>query len=224
MRNKLRNEDIGIWSKQNGIEWGSALKWEGKKILQKFRTYKYAYAISNKHGLQLECEDFVHPNQKIFLKKITLHNDSRKYQDLTLFFQQDIGIQNGTAFFSMSNRTIFHEDKGRYVLFNGMIDNRGISQYTTWQDNDFYNKNFLNIENGSLLLNPIAAGQVKSAFSIETTMLPYEIKRGYYWAIAANDLHEIQQLNEYMQRDPEKLVKDFIEETFGSKVMIPQIN
>jgi hypothetical protein len=107
------------------------------------------------------------------------------------------------------------------MLFNGLVDNRGISQYTTWQKNDFQNKDIVNVETGSLSYNPISAGRVSSAFSLETCLLPYEIKQGYYWIVFGENLNEINSLNDHVKNNPEWLIREFIETGYSYERIIP---
>ncbi|WP_458412489.1 hypothetical protein ACNQFZ_16960 [Schinkia sp. CFF1] len=141
-----------------------------------------------------------------------------------MFFQQNYEERNGTAFFSMGNRTLYHEYEGTYFLFNGLLDGKGISQYTTWQKNNLENKQVVNIENGILPYNPISAGQIESAFSLETTLLPYEIKHGYYWAVLGKDLNKINRKNEFVKNNPERLIRELIENDFSNDKIIPLSN
>ncbi len=217
----MDRNNVGIWSKTNGIEWGTELFWNVNSKTSQCQNPIYAQALSNKHPLQLECEEFILPSRNILLKKVTLFNDCKEKQDLTLFFHQDFEQWNGTAFFSLSNRTLYHEYDGNYMLFNGLVDNQGISQYTTWQKNDFQNKDIVNVANGSLLYNPISSGRVNSAFSLETTVLPYEIKQGYYWTVFGENLNEINYLNDLVKSNPELLIKEFIENDFSDERIIP---
>ncbi|HHW36932.1 MAG TPA: hypothetical protein GXX18_06810 [Bacillales bacterium] len=219
--NFMNRNNVGIWSKANGIEWGTELVWNVNSETNQYQNPFYAYALSNKHSLQIEFEDFIHPNRSILLKKVILSNDSKEKQDLTLFFHQDYEHRNGTAFFSLSNRTLYHEHDGSYMLFNGLVDNKGISQYTTWQKNDFQNKDIVNSVNGSLFYNPISSGRVNSAFSLETTVLPYEIKQGYYWIIFGENLNEINNLNDLVKSNPEWLIREFIENGFSDERIVP---
>ncbi|KEF38720.1 hypothetical protein M670_01931 [Schinkia azotoformans MEV2011] len=217
----MNRNNVGIWSKANGIEWGTELFWNVNSKTNQYQIPSYARALSNKHSLQLEFEDFIHPSRSILLKKVTLSNESKEKQDLTLFFHQDFEHQNGTAFFSLSNRTLYHEYDGSYMLFNGLVDNKGISQYTTWQKNDFQNKDIVNFVNGSLFYNPISSGRVNSAFALETTVLPYEIKQGYYWMVFGDNLNEINYLNNLVKSNPEWLIREFIENGFSDERIIP---
>lgn len=217
----MDRNNVGIWSKTNGIEWGTELFWNVNSKTSPFQNPIYAHALSNKHSLQLESEEFILPTRNILLKKVTLFNDCKEKQDLTLFFHQDFEQRNGTAFFSLSNRTLYHEYDGNYMLFNGLVDNQGISQYTTWQKNDFRNKDIVNVANGSLLYNPISSGRVNSAFSLETTVLPYEIKQGYYWSVFGENLNEINNLNDLVKSNPEWLIREFIENDFSDERIIP---
>ena len=222
IKTKFTNRNnVGIWSKKNGIEWGTELFWNGNFKTNQSQNPIYAQALSNKHSLQLEFEDFIDPSRSILLKKVTLYNDSKEKQDLTLFFHQDFEHRNGTAFFSLSNRTLYHEYDGSYMLFNGLVDNQGISQYTTWQKSDFQNKDIVNVANGSLFYNPISSGRVNSAFSLETTVLPYEIKQGYYWIVFGENLNEINHLNELVKRNPEWLIREFIDNGFNDERIVP---
>lgn len=217
----MDRNNVGIWSKTNGIEWGTELFWNVNSKTNQFQNPIYSHALSNKHSLQLESEEFILPNRNILLKKVTLFNDCKEEQDLTLYFHQDFEQRNGTAFFSLSNRILYHEYDGNYMLFNGLVDNQGISQYTTWQKNDFQNKDIVNVSNGSLLYNPISSGRVNSAFSLETTVLPYEIKQGYYWTVFGEDLNEINNLNDLIKSNPEWLIREFIENDFSDERIIP---
>lgn len=224
IKNKFMNKNIGIWSKLNGIEWGKDLIWKSNSNMNKYQNPIYTFALSEKHSLLLEVEDFIHPSQSLYLKRITIHNESKDRQDLSLFFKQDYEHREGTAFFSLSDRTLYHEYEGSYMLFNGLLDDKGISQYTTWQKDAFQKKNIVNVENGSLLYNPICSGKVKSAFTLEATLLPYEIKHGYYWTVFGKDLNEINKLNKLVQINPEGLVRAFIGNDFRFDKIIPLSN
>lgn len=217
----MMNGNFGIWSKRKGLEWDQDFNWKFYEEIDQWNHPLYALAKSKTHPIQIEIADFVQSKQNIYLKKITLFNESKENQELTLFFEQDFEREDGTAFFSLSNRSLYHEYEDYYLLFNGLLDEKGISQYTTWQKNDIQNNQLINIENGSLFFNPIAEGNVKSAFSLETTLLPFEIKHGYYWTVFGENLNEVEKLNELVKRNPEWLICDNIEmeEVFKKMVL-----
>lgn len=205
--------DMGIWSRRNGLEWEYELDWKQSSVIKQIEYPSYRFAISKKHSLKLEVEEFNHEQhtQKLYLRKITLHNESKKEQNIKLFFQQDYNSENGTVFFRLTDRTLYHESQGRYMLINGSLDSKGITQYTTYQKKEHDSLSFLDVNTGALYYNPISSGSVKSAFSLETAILPYEIKHGYYWFATGQNINEVNSLNEVFIQDPKWLVKEFVD-------------
>ncbi|WP_017755788.1 hypothetical protein [Calidifontibacillus oryziterrae] len=208
-------QTFAIWNKHNGLEWDQELIWDNNINKRMNKQSTYITAMSSRHSLMLEIEEYFHTN--LFFRKITIHNNAKIEQDLRLFFQQDFDY-SGTTFFSLGDRNLYHESQGRCILFNGVIDNKGISQYTTVQKDDLSVRNVLDVENGRLNFNPISTGKVKSAFSLEAKMLPYEIKHGFYWVAFGATIKEVNLLNNIIKNDPDWLISDFIENELIYKI------
>ncbi|WP_258000279.1 hypothetical protein [Bacillus sp. Marseille-P3661] len=205
---KACKHQMGIWSETKGLEWLNHLNWNKPSYFNQENVSLYAQAKSEKYQLSLNVEDFIHSDQKIYLRKLTINSESRHKQKFKLFFEQDFyGTPNETIVYSLRERSVYHENEGRYTLFNGSIDNIGIVQCSTCLSNE---KTLVNLENGKLSFNPISSGQVKSVFSLETSILPFEIKNVYYWMIIGNSLEEVNGVNSSLKNNPEWLIQEYI--------------
>ena len=165
-------------------------------------------------GLKIVSNDLVDFEKNIYLKKITLENQSDEKKEVRLFLGHDFHIYGNeigdTASFRPENNALLHYKGERYFLINIRANNKfGIdlfatgnkesgTQIGTWKD----------AEDGVLSGNPIAQGSVDSVIGIPMTLRPREKRACYYWIAIGKNWEEVKALNELVKKKtPEAIFK-----------------
>lgn len=164
--------------------------------------------------LKINSNDLVDFEENIYLKKITLENESDEKKEVRLFLGHDFHIYGNavgdTAVFRPENDTMLHYKGERYFLINIRANNKfGIDFFATgnkksgteigtWKD----------AEDGVLSGNPIAQGSVDSVIAIPITLAPRKKESCYYWIAIGKNWEEVKALNEFVKKKtPEAIFK-----------------
>jgi oligosaccharide amylase len=198
------------------FSWLSSPDWLIEPGYHKDSLVTLSFARNKKEGVSLKIEDAVHQRENIFLRRITVINDTEVEKRIKLFFHQDLSIYEteigDTAYYDPDRQAIIHYKKNRYFCFNASFDGQGIEEYTTgikrflsaegtWKD----------AEDGRLQINPIAQGSVDSTFSVEGRLLPYESKHAFYSLTVGKDRKEAFALYDYLMEIGPSLTIDKID-------------
>ncbi|MGA4719414.1 glycoside hydrolase family 15 protein [Fictibacillus nanhaiensis] len=154
------------------FSWLSSKEWVIEPGYHLDSLVTLSYAKNVKEGITLKIEDAVHQRENMFMRRITVLNETHEEKKIKIFFHQDLSIYENevgdTAYFDPEKSVIIHYKKNRYFLFAASFDQKGIDQYTTGV------KRFLSAEgtwrdaeDGHLHVNPIAQGSVDSTFSVQ---------------------------------------------------------
>ncbi len=194
-----------------GVSVNGKFVWldKGWDILMTYmpETLTSRYVINNQPlGIQMEVNDSVHNLKDIFLRKVTVRNQSNSKADIRLFFTQDFhiyGYEAGdTAIFEPKSRAVVHYKRKRYFLVGGVTaSGQGFYQYAvghkevegqegTWRD----------AEDGVLSMNPVAQGSVDSVVSFRVELPPSLHGLIYYWIACGKSLSEVVDLDLEVQK------------------------
>jgi oligosaccharide amylase len=198
------------------FSWLSEDDWEVNPGYHKDSLVTLSTARNKKEGVTLKIEDAVHQRENMFMRRITVINDSNSEKHIKLFFHQDLSIYEtevgDTAYYDPERSVIIHYKKNRYFLFHASFDDTGINQYTTGV------KRFLSAEgtwkdaeDGHLHVNPIAQGSVDSTFSVEGMIPSHQNRNVFYSLTIGKSREEVFSLYDYLMEIGPSLTLDKID-------------
>ncbi|MDD1749838.1 MAG: glycoside hydrolase family 15 protein [Methanothrix sp.] len=151
--------------------------------------------------ISLETNDCVHNSLDVFLRKVEVHNLSKRPRKTRLFFAHDFHIYGDsvgdTVMYEPSNGSIIHYKRNRYFSLCGITSqNRGIHQFAAgYKEQPGREGTWRDAEDGLLEGNPIAQGSVDSAISFELDLQPHSQGVIYYWIACAKSLKQAMDLD-----------------------------
>lgn len=207
---------IGIFV-DHRFSWLYDASWEHRMGYLEDTLVTEASAQNPELDLEVHFNDFVYPDENVFIRKLTLHNKTDRSRSVKLFFAQDFHLygdkQQDTAFYKPQEKAVVHYRKRRYFWMSGMTKNKtGVDSFTTgkseyrglegtWRD----------AEDGTLHENPIEQGSVDSTVEFDLTLNAQEKKELFFWICAGKNLQEVAALHQFiLSENPEKLMKNAI--------------
>ncbi len=165
-------------------------------------------------SLRLSCNDLVDFHEDIYIKKMTVENQSDREREVRIFFSEDAhlyGTEVGdTVFYDPETETLIHYKDLRYLSFGAWVGSgvrldqfsTGIKEFQgadgTWKD----------AEDGILEGNPIAQGSVDSTLGVNLKIPASGSRTLYFWISAGTKYHEILHLTSVIRdKGPEKLLR-----------------
>lgn len=194
---------IGVWvdgkfSWWRDPEWHFDLGYHEKSLVTNTR------ATHPGLGLTITSEDAVHQRLNVYLKRMTLTNESPDTHEVRVFFNNDLMISEtevgDTAVYDPERHIIYHYKRGTYFLFNGATENTRLFQYSTGVKRFNHSEGtWRDAEDGELMQNPIAQGSVDSVISLRLVLKPGESQRLNYWMTIGSTLEDVKNLDEYVK-------------------------
>ncbi len=209
---------IGIFT-EGSFSWINEEGWDRDIGYEEGTLVSQAYACNDSLGVELEFNDCVSCDHDIFLRKVTLKNDSDRERKIKVFFYQDFHLYGtdigDTAGYDAENNSVFHYKRNRYFMINAIREEtctscqpRGdISDYAVGQsEQEGAVGTWKDAEDGDLSQNPIAQGSVDSTVAVEAELGAGEEQVFYYWIAAGDCREDIKELNSFMMEEhPENI-------------------
>jgi oligosaccharide amylase len=198
------------------FSWLSSKEWVIEPGYRNDSLVTQSFARNKKEGICLKVEDAVHQRENMFMRRISIINETDEEKKIKLFFHQDLSIYEtevgDTAYFDPHKSVIIHYKKNRYFLFHASFEGEKMDQYTTgikrflsaegtWKD----------AEDGHLHVNPIAQGSVDSTFSVTGVVPPNETRGAFYSLTVGKSREEVFSLFDYLMEIGPSLTLDKID-------------
>ncbi len=168
-------------------------------------------------GLRLVCNDTVDFHENLYLRRITLHDETGRDREVRLFFHHDFHIFGNevgdTAYYEPERRAILHYKRDRWFLINGcrVGEAHGLDQWATGnKEVGSQEGTWRDAEDGHLEGNPIAQGSVDSTAGLHATVPGRGQAMLYYWMAVGTDFQEVTRINRAVR---EKGPRTFIHRT-----------
>jgi GH15 family glucan-1,4-alpha-glucosidase len=206
---------FGVWA-DGKFAWVDERSW--KRTLR-YKPDTMVTEVLLRHerlGLELSCNDAVHPDDPIFFRRVEVTDLSDQQRDVRVFFHHDLSINGSpvgdTVNYDPSTAALVHYKDDIYFLANGCDDRKcGIDHWATgvkrigeaegtWRD----------AEDGHLSLNAIAQGSVDSTIGFNLHLKPKGSSTVVYWLAAGRTYEDVKSLN---KRIWERTAKRMIERT-----------
>jgi oligosaccharide amylase len=203
---------IGVFV-DNEFRWFDDPSWEVVVASEKETLATKIQAVNKYLGVTIIFSDVVYNEKNIFVRKVTVHNNSEKRRHIKLFFNQEFEIyesyRGDTAYYDPHHNVIIHYKGRRVFLINTLYKNQGFDDYTVGlfgvEGKEGSHKD---AEDGFLSKNPIEHGSVDSVIGVTLEMDPNTEETFYYWITAGKSIEEVHELNNYvLSKTPEHLVK-----------------
>jgi GH15 family glucan-1,4-alpha-glucosidase len=161
----------------------------------------------------LAFKDIVYNERPVFLRRVTVTNDSDKSREIKLYVAHQFEIYKAhggdTAFFDPETHSIIHYKGHRVFLISATLDGEPFADYATGRTG-FNNQEgtHRDADDGVLSQNPIEHGPVDSVIGLYGSYAPKQSRIVYYWLAAAPSIAEAHELNAYvLKKTPEHLVR-----------------
>lgn len=191
---------VGLWS-DGKFEWMSDSSWSIDIDYEKHSLAAHITAKNDKLGLTVSFRDVVYNEDNIFLRNVSITNNTEKKKEVKIFFGQQFqisGIQHGnTAYYDPDLHTLIHYRGKRVFLIGGKKGEGSFDDYSiglfnlngrvgTWKD----------AENGSLSKNSVEHGSVDSVIAFTNNIGAGKSISLDYWVVAAIDIPQAKNLHE----------------------------
>lgn len=206
---------IGIFA-DNKISWLNEDNWLREIGYKKQTLVSDCSAINEKMKVELKVNDCVDCNKNIFLRKLTIKNNSGTDREIKLFVHHDFHLYGDgvgdTAGYEPTTNIIFHYKRKRHFLINAVNAKSNLSKKGDISDYSVGNADLHTIkdaEDGALEKIPIAQGTVDSIIGIELGIAANAEQCIYYWICCGQDFEEAERLNHFiMKKTPQALMEE----------------
>jgi GH15 family glucan-1,4-alpha-glucosidase len=204
---------LGVWT-DGHFQWVERWTWQIRPGYVPGSLVTDSSAESAGLRVRLRLREGVHFRENIYLKRITIQNQSSRDQEIRLFLAHDFSIQEtihgDTAFIEPFTRAMIHYKRGTYFLMNGTSRHGGIAQFATgYKGLDWAEGTWRDAEDGHLQGNPIAQGSVDSAVAFHLTVAAGGHETLDFWIAVGDSLEEVKRANaEVLERTVTRLLDD----------------
>lgn len=189
---------IGVFT-DGWFSWINDHRWKVETRYAKNTLVGNSTAQNEDMGVDLKFEDFVYTTHDIFLRKISIKNNTEREREIKMFFHHDFHLygdkQQDTAQFEPELNAIVHYRRKRYFLTGGAWKNgkrgkinHGMDQFTVGKSGLHEKEGtFRDAEDGILSGNSIEQGSIDSTIGFSNTFAAGEEKVLYVWICAGKE-------------------------------------
>ncbi|MFO8014029.1 MAG: glycoside hydrolase family 15 protein [Phycisphaerae bacterium] len=198
----------GTFSWMGDDDWTIQLDYEDETLVTR------AVCVNDRLGLRLQCADCVDFNENVFLRRITVVNQTDAARTVRLFFSHDFNLYatkvGDTAFYDPETQSVIHYKARRYLLANyALAERTGVESFScgakevrglegTWRD----------AEDGGLDRSAIAQGTVDSTIGAELDLEASGRAVLHYWIVAGKVYQEVRKINGLvLDKRPDTLIQ-----------------
>ncbi len=203
---------IGVYT-DHQLNWFDHSNWNINVTLAKDSLVGETTAENKTLGVVLKFSDVVYNEKNIFLRAVTVKNDTDRERMIKLFFNHEFEIyeshRGDTSYFDPMHHVIVHYNGKRVFVINGASGSGSFDDYTTGIFNiEGKEGSFKDAEDGMLSKNLIEHGPTDSVIGFYMNLLPKEEKVIYYWVTAAESIKDALALNtDVLLKSPEHMVR-----------------
>ncbi len=203
---------VGVYV-DHQLNWFDHSNWKIDIALSRESLVGETTAQNNALGVILKFSDAVYNEKNIFLRQVTIKNNTDRVRNVKLYFNHEFEIyesdRGDTAYFDPIHHVIVHYNGKRVFLINGLSENGSFDDYTTGIFKiEGKEGSFKDAEDGMLSKNPIEHGPTDSVIGFYLDLGPQEEKIIHYWMTASESIKEAIELNEYvLARQPEHMIR-----------------
>jgi GH15 family glucan-1,4-alpha-glucosidase len=195
---------LGVWVDGEfswvGDDWDLSMKYLPETLVSR------SVASNKKMGISLEVDDAVYSFLNLYIRRMTVTNQSPAKREVRVFFSHDFHIYGedagDTVLYEPTLKALVHYKRKRYFLINGATNQgTGIYDFATGQKESFGKEGtWKDAEDGVLGNNPVAQGAVDSAVSFRLELNPQAAGTIEYWIACGRSLRRVKELNARARR------------------------
>ncbi len=203
---------VGVYV-DHQLNWFDHPNWKIDIALSKESLVGETVAQNNALGVILKFSDAVYNEKNIFLRQVTVKNNTDRVRTVKLFFNHEFEIyesdRGDTSYFDPIHHVIMHYNGKRVFLINGLTEKGSFDDYTTGIFRiEGKEGSFKDAEDGMLSKNLIEHGPTDSVIGFYLDLGPQEEKIIYYWMTAAESIKDAIVLNEHvLVKKPEYMIR-----------------
>jgi GH15 family glucan-1,4-alpha-glucosidase len=204
---------IGVWV-DGEISWLSDdAAWEIRVECQEKALASNITARHPRLRVELVFKDIVYNEKPIFVRRITVTNQSDRTREIKLYIGQQFEIYKAhggdTVYYDPSSHAIIHYKGRRVFLIAAMLDDESFTDYATGLSRfEGREGTHRDAEDGTLSKNPIEHGQVDSIIGLYGSYAPEQTRTAYYWITAGQSIVSAIELHQYAtKKSPEHLLR-----------------
>ncbi len=203
---------VGVYA-DHQLNWFDHSNWKIDINLAKDSLVGESVARNDALGVILKFSDAVYNEKNIFLRQVSVKNNTDRARTIKLFFGHEFEIyeshRGDTVYFNPINHTVVHYNGKRVFLINGLSEKGSFDDYTTGVFRiEGKEGSFKDAEDGILSKNLIEHGPTDSVVGFYIDLVPQEEKIIHYWMIAAESIKGADALNEHVLfKKPEHMIR-----------------
>jgi glucoamylase len=191
---------IGVWV-NGSFSWTNDGSWETTLDFEEEALISHITLNSPALGISILLQDFVDSSSNVFIRHITLANDSDERRDIRLFMHQVFQISRAgradTALYVPDDNYIL-DYKGRYSLaISGKFaDGESFDEYAVGNYGiEGKAGTFIDAEDGELSQNAVEHGGVDSVIRFKRDLDAHQSEVIDYWVIATSNQSDAQTID-----------------------------
>ncbi|MEK7460297.1 MAG: glycoside hydrolase family 15 protein [Patescibacteria group bacterium] len=190
---------VGVYT-DNQLNWLDHSNWNISTTLAKNSLVGETVARNSALNVTLEFSDTVYNEKNIFVRKVSVKNETDRTRQIKIFFNQEFKIyasyQGDTSYFDPINHVVVHYNGKRVFLINGLSEKGSFDDFTTGIFRiEGKEGSFKDAEDGVLSKNLIEHGPSDSVIGFYLDIPPQESKIFYYWTAVGESIKEVLALN-----------------------------
>jgi len=203
---------IGVWV-DGKCTWLSDESWNIETNYTEYSGTTDIKAENKSIGVSLALCDAVHNEKNIFIRKITVTNDSEDERMIKIFFGQEFRISESsrgdTAFYDPRVNAIIHYKGHNAFLAYASLEDSAFTEYSVGLFGiEGKQGTYADAEDGVLSKNPVEHGSVDSVIGIYRTTKPHDTYTVHYWVTAGKSIAEAHDLHDYViKEEPERIMR-----------------
>lgn len=202
---------VGVWI--NGkMAWLSDPAWHIAIAYDAGIAGNRVVAENAELDVTLTIVDAVHNEKNVFLRSVTLQNNSAEQREIKIYFGQEFRISESrrgdTAYYDPRVCSIIHYKGHDAFLIHAQADGISFSDYSVGLfDIEGKRGTYTDAEDGKLSQNTIEHGSVDSVIGLTVKPAPHESAKITYWIAAGHSIRETHELHSYVLNErPESLI------------------
>ena len=170
-------------------------------------------AVNAEAGLDALFEDIVYNEKNIFIRKLTIKNNTDRRRYIKVFFNQEFELyeshRGDTAYYDPVHNVIIHYKGRRVFLINAVKEGGAFDDYAVGLFGiEGKDGTHMDAEDGVLSKNSIEHGLVDSTIGIGSEVDPGAEFTVHYWITTAKSIKEVYEMDAYVRiRTARRLMK-----------------
>lgn len=195
---------LGVWV-DGKISWLADKTWDIQQTSSQASLVCHTVATNRTLGLTLEISSAVDSKYNVFLREISVRNDSIDTRNIKLFLHQafiisDAHYVSDTAQYVPDIKALLHYSGNTTFMISARSASTNPSSYTVGLFGSSQHKgSWYDAEDGNLAYRASEYGQVDSTLEFSLVLAAHTTTSVEYWCTAGSSLTEVRQTHAYIR-------------------------